>query len=695
MSVIPWYSVQRRPLASTQSAGSGQHADIWIYGDIGESWYGDTVAAKDFVKTVAALDAETITVRLNSYGGSVSDGIAIYNALKRHPATVTMSVDGIAASIASLIAMAGDHIEIAENAMLMIHAPWGSASGNAAELREYADLLDKWAQSMAASYASKTGRGFDEVMAWLSDGKDHWFSAAEAVTEKLADATTAALPISASATRFPWTRGQAQAMNLPSPRANAANETVLPVAQPIPSQTSNTASTEDTMPNPTNPAAQAQTTEPVAHQEAIRVAARAENQRQADIRAAFQPYANRDGAQAALDAALADVDCSVVQAKARLLDAMARGTEPAAGAYVVTVEDETDKRKTAMAAALDIRAGFAKNDTSNPWRGFSLTEMARASLQARGVRHEGTDKMGLIALAFTHSTSDFPVLLANVAQKAMLKGYDEAEETFQLWTSAGTLPDFKPMAMVDIGSFPALRQVPEGGEYKYITIGERAETRVLGTYGEIFKITRQAVINDDLDAFTRIPRKMGRAAIRTVGNLAYAVLTGNAPMADGKALFHADHGNLQNGTGITTAAVDAMRVAMARQKDIGQTSGALNIRLAKLLVPISLQGTANVVRDSEYEVASGAGGKANTVPNSVRGTFEVISDARLDDASPTVWYGAADQGMHDVVTVDYLDGNQTPTMEQQQGWSVDGVEFKVRIDASAKALDWKTLQRNG
>jgi hypothetical protein len=301
--------------------------------------------------------------------------------------------------------------------------------------------------------------------------------------------------------------------------------------------------------------------------------------------------------------------------------------------------------------------------------------------------------MSLIALAFTHSSGDFPLLLANIAQKAMLKGYDEAEETFQLWTSKGTLPDFKPMQMVDIGSFPALRQVAEGGEYKYITIGERAETRVLATYGDIFKITRQAVINDDLDAFTRIPRKMGRAAVRTVGNLAYAVLTGNAPMADGKTLFHADHGNVLDPSALSTAAVDAMRVAMARQKDIGQTSGSLNIRLAKLLVPISLQGTANVVRDSEFEV--GAGTKNNTVPNSVRGTFEVIADARLDDSSTSKWYGVADQAMHDVVTVDYLDGNEAPTMEQQQGWNVDGVEFKVRLDASAKALDWKTMQRNG
>jgi ATP-dependent protease ClpP protease subunit len=691
MSATPWYSIHRRPVANASAASETQHAEIWIYGDIGESWYGDSIAAKDFVKTVAALDAKTMSVRLNSFGGSVADGIAIYNALKRHPATVTVCVDGIAASIASLIAMAGDRVEIADNAMLMIHAPWAGTSGNAAELRQAADMLDKWAQAMAASYAAKTGRALDDVMAWLSDGEDHWFTASEAVAEKLADATTASLPISASATRFAWTRPDARATASPSAAAPATGVVPAAAVQPRPSQTPIPSTQETTMLVPaTDPTAQA------AQQEAIKAAARAEAQRQTEVRAVFHRHMDRDGVSAALDAVLSDVDCTLVQAKARLLDALARGTEPAAGGWVVTVEDETDRRNAAMAAALEIRAGLAKNDTSNPWRGHSLTEMARASLKAHGVRHEGLDKMGLIALAFTHGTGDFPLLLANVAQKAMLKGYEEAQETFQQWTTKGTLPDFKPMSMVDIGSFPALRQVAEGGEYKYITIGERAETRVLATYGEIFKITRQAVINDDLDAFTRIPRKMGRAAIRTVGNLACAVLTGNAPMADGKPLFHADHGNLADGTAITTAAVDAMRVAMARQKDIGvgeKSGGALNIRLAKLLVPVSLLGTANVVRDSEYEV--GVASKNNTVPNSVRGTFEVISDARLDDSSPTRWYGAADQGMHDVVTVDYLDGNEAPTMEQQQGWSVDGVEFKVRIDASAKALDWKTLQRNG
>lgn len=232
--------------------------------------------------------------------------------------------------------------------------------------------------------------------------------------------------------------------------------------------------------------------------------------------------------------------------------------------------------------------------------------------------------------------------------------------------------------------------IGEGAEYRVATVGERGETVQLATYGKLFSITRQAIINDDLDAFSKIPRKMGRAAIRTVGDLVYAILTSNPTMSDNVALFHEDHKNLLAAAALSTASVDAMRVAMATQKEGKAT---LNIRLKHILVPVALEGTARVVRESEYEV--GAASRNNTTPNSVRGTFEVVSDARLDTDSAAKWYGAADAVQHDTVEVSYLDGNQAPTLEQQAGWNVDGVEFKVRMDAGVKALDYRTLAKNG
>lgn len=189
-----WYEIKMRHKAAGTKA-----AEIFIYGDIGESWYGDTVTAQQFVKELAVLDADAITVRINSYGGSVSDGLAIYNALRRHQAEVTVAIDGVAYSIASLIAMAGDKVEMAENAMLMIHAPWGGVMGNAAAMREYADILDKMAAAMASSYAARTGKPVEDMLALLTDGADHWYSADEALAAGFVTDITAALAIAASA----------------------------------------------------------------------------------------------------------------------------------------------------------------------------------------------------------------------------------------------------------------------------------------------------------------------------------------------------------------------------------------------------------------------------------------------------------------------------------------------------------------
>ena len=280
-------------------------------------------------------------------------------------------------------------------------------------------------------------------------------------------------------------------------------------------------------------------------------------------------------------------------------------------------------------------------------------------------------------------------LLENIANKSMLKGFEETEETFQEWTTRGVLTDFKATKRVDLNTFPDLLEVGEGSEYKYGTMGDRGESVQLATYGRMFGITRQAIINDDLSAFTRIPQKMGRAAPRTIGNLVYAILNSNPAMSDGTALFHADHKNLGSGAVLSSASVDAMRVLMATQKDPGENATALNIRLAHLIVPVQLEGLAKVVTESETEIS--ATNSNSKRPNSVRGIAGVISDARL---TGNAWFGAGSAAMNDTVEVSYLDGNESPYLEQQAGWSIDGVEFKVRLDAAVKAIDFRALAKN-
>lgn len=155
-----WYAIRQRTALASAAFGSqaaqAAEPEVLIYGDIGQSWWDENVGAAQFLADISAITAPRFTVRISSNGGSVSEGIAIHNAIQRHPAWVTTVVDSVALSISSLIAMAGDEVHIAENALFMVHAPWlVSTSGNAAELRATADMLDAHAAAMSTSYAAK------------------------------------------------------------------------------------------------------------------------------------------------------------------------------------------------------------------------------------------------------------------------------------------------------------------------------------------------------------------------------------------------------------------------------------------------------------------------------------------------------------------------------------------------------------
>jgi ATP-dependent protease ClpP protease subunit len=157
-------------------------AEIVIYDEIGA--FG--VPAKAFLDELKALGSiAELTVRINSPGGSVFDGVAIYNALKRHDAAITIWIDGIAASIASMIAMAGDEVVMPENAMLVLHDPSGLVVGTATDMRATADALDRMKVGMVAAYRDKSGRDESEIEALMA--AETWLSAEEAVALGLAD----------------------------------------------------------------------------------------------------------------------------------------------------------------------------------------------------------------------------------------------------------------------------------------------------------------------------------------------------------------------------------------------------------------------------------------------------------------------------------------------------------------------------
>lgn len=170
--------------------------EIYLYDEIGASMWGGGISAKQFAEDLNALGrVDTLNIRMNSPGGDVFDGLAIYNTLKRHPANVIVDIDGMALSIASVIAMAGRTINMAGNAMMMIHDPWTVAAGTAEDFRKQADIMDQVKQNLAQTYASRTETDEDQIMDMMTE--ETWMTAQDAVQMGFADAVTEEIEMAA------------------------------------------------------------------------------------------------------------------------------------------------------------------------------------------------------------------------------------------------------------------------------------------------------------------------------------------------------------------------------------------------------------------------------------------------------------------------------------------------------------------
>jgi ATP-dependent Clp endopeptidase proteolytic subunit ClpP len=170
-----WYEIKAKSDVS----------EIWLYDEIGKDWLGEGISAKEFLVELNAIKSPKIDLRINSIGGAVFDGAAIYNAIRRHSANVTTYIDGIAASIASVIALAGDKVIMAKNALYMMHNPSGFAYGNSEDMRKVAGILDKVRDTMLSAYREKTGKSDEEITALL-DGET-WLEADQALEAGFVD----------------------------------------------------------------------------------------------------------------------------------------------------------------------------------------------------------------------------------------------------------------------------------------------------------------------------------------------------------------------------------------------------------------------------------------------------------------------------------------------------------------------------
>lgn len=426
-------------------------------------------------------------------------------------------------------------------------------------------------------------------------------------------------------------------------------------------------------------------------EQAIRTeAARAEQARILEIRSMCEKFGCGDQA----DALIRD-NKTFEEARLQVLEHVAL-KRPGGAGYQPPIEmgrDERDKFRSAGVDSILLRGGTiiaTPAAGADDLRGYSLRELAREALRIAG-QPIGGDIREMVGRALT--TSDLPNILAAAANKSLFEGYEQADETWQVWCSTGSVPDFKPATINRASETDDLDQIPESGEYKYGGVSDAKETYQLVTYGKLLAITRQAIINDDLNALTDVPRKHGEAAARKVGDLPYAVLIANAAMGDGLALFVGGHANLGTAGAVSTTTIaEAIKLAK-QQKDIGGQR-RLNIRLEYFIGPVAIEGVAEQYFNSGQVGGATAtdAGRALLINPYAGSRFTRAYDARLDDASATTYYFAGRKGR--TVTVFFLNGVQSPYMETRDGWSVDGIEYKVRIDAVAKAVDWKAMVKN-
>lgn len=652
--VESWYSMRAMARGSIE---------ILLYDEIG----GWGITAKQFAQDLAACgDVSQINLRIHSPGGDVFAGMAIYNTLKAHPARVDVYIDGLAASMASVIAMAGDKVYMPTNAMMMIHKPWGAQGGDADDMRRYADLLDKVEGTLVQAYVSKTGKSAEEIHALLKD--ETWMDGSEAVAAGFADQLIDPLVAAAQLKSKRMQEFEHMPPEAFSSLMNPRNQVPAPAPATAPAPAPAATLTPDQ----------------------IRAQVLAEEgERRTGIAAAFGGFAAAHSDL--LQACVTDMACTVEGARALLLAKLGEQTTPSNISGMHGHISNGNLVGDSVRASLEARIGITAIEASNGFNHMSMRELARASLTERGVLVATLNPMQMVGLAFTHGSSDFGQILLDISGKSVLQGWEDAPETFQLWTKKGQLSDFKTSSRVGLGEFPSLREVRPGAEYKHITLSDRGEPITLATYGEMFSITRQAIINDDLSLLSDVPYKMGQAARATIGDLVYAVLTSPPKMRDGKPLFDASRKNWATGAGseLSIASLIAGKTAMASQKTQveGGKARTLNIRPAYVLTPVALEDKANQLINS----ASVPGADVNSgIINPIRGFAQVIGEPRLDDSSASAWYMAAKQGT-DTIEVAYLNGIDTPYVEQQNGFSVDGVASKVRIDAGVAPADYRGL----
>lgn len=691
-------------------------------------WPDDSCFSARMVREALAQFSGDVTIRVNSPGGSPHEGEAVRAAIEAHPGKVTVVVAGIAASASSLLIMAADRIEVTAGSFIMLHDPSTCICGNPDQLRAEADVLDVLSDTYAQVYAARTGQTVEAIRAMMK--KEVWLGPDQAIAAGFADAIAGADPapadipadlaaaMSAHTTTLSTLRmcaakanaapdtpaGNSTGRSGQSPAMSATTlETDMPpeieeqnaapaVATPVPPATPTPAAPVTTMSAPTPPAPDTQ---------AVRdQAMRDERDRARSIREMSAPFmASGQLTQADVDAVIND-GTPLQAASGRLMTAMAAAQPPVAptpGGIPARVRggDQRDPQMEGMIAAL-------MRDFSGPgaeYRGMRLSGLAMTlSGTSRGYSDVESMRRGMMATTMmggAHGVSDFAYITTEVMNRTLIAEYERRTAQWSLVTGEPlTASDFRELHAARFGGDFQLKPVQANGEYQQAVLADEAEGLKVERRGREIAITFEAVVNDDMGAFTRIPREFAMAARMMEASMVWSLIRSNAVLkSDSKALFHADHGNLNaGGAGVISAStVGAARKAMWEQRAFGSKDkdDFLNLTPDTLLVPPALELAAGqfVRPTTPAKDSDGNPYKDTLTPHTVPNL-----GAAATGGSDTAWYLVSSD--LPPVSVARLEGYEAPTVQTMEGMNPDLVKMTARHMFGAANTEFRGVQKN-
>lgn len=392
---------------------------------------------------------------------------------------------------------------------------------------------------------------------------------------------------------------------------------------------------------------------------------------------------------------------TIDQVRAAILEGMRQTGSPTS---VQVTRDEGDTFRQRATDALILRAGIQIQHPAegcNEFRAMSLRDLAIECLSREGqntgalLRMSSDDLYGELCRQFYNPSAAFPAILDSTIRKSIVELYNSVPTTFQAWTTKGSLKDFKITADHEyvIGGMGDFLLVPENGELKPDKPRtELLPNRKLDTYGRTFSMTRQAFINDDIGFLTEVPGLYAQAAKKTIDKQVYSLLYNNGKIFDGVNLFHKNHGNIMTtGSKPTQASIQAIILQMQHQKD--QFGEAIYITPQHMIVPVGYEFELAVIMRSAQVVGSN-NNDINPLYNYPLNIIQTPVLNALAGENEVPWFMVANTASAKHIQVDYLNGQETPTVRRMETPGVLGFQWDIYLDWGISVRDFRGIAKN-